>query len=104
MCSTAKPSRRARVHPYRSFMKPSVLSSLIALMLPIALHAQAPATPAATPAKVPWKRVMPETPPGFTLVTKDVAVYPEHTVTLTLYVPEKAGKYPAVLDIHGGGW
>lgn len=71
------------------------------------LFAQAPATPAApaaTPAKVPWKRVMPETPAGFTLVTKDVAVYPEHTVTLTLYVPDKAGKYPAVLDIHGGGW
>lgn len=47
---------------------------------------------------------MPETPAGFTLVTKDVAVYPEHTVTLTLYVPDKAGKYPTVLDIHGGGW
>ena len=47
---------------------------------------------------------MPSTPVGFTLVTKDVAVYPEHTVTLTLYVPDKAGKYPAVLDIHGGGW
>ena len=42
--------------------------------------------------------------PGFTFVTKDVAVYPEHTVTLTLYVPDKPGKYPAVLDIHGGGW
>ncbi len=47
---------------------------------------------------------MPETPAGFTLITKDIAVYPEHTVTLTLYVPEKEGKYPAVLDIHGGGW
>jgi pectinesterase len=68
------------------------------------LHAQTLATPSATPAKVPWKRIMPSTPPGFTLVTKDVAVYPEHTVTLTLYVPDKAGKYPAVLDIHGGGW
>ena len=87
-------------------MKTSLVSSIIALLLTgsIALRAQAPATPAATPAKVPWKKVLPETPPGFTLVTKDVAVYPEHTVTLTLYVPEKAGKYPAVLDIHGGGW
>jgi pectinesterase len=70
----------------------------------LTLQAQAPAAPAATPAKVPWKRIMPQTPPGFTLVTKDVAVYPEHTVTLTLYVPDKPGKYPAVLDIHGGGW
>ncbi|HEY3901752.1 MAG TPA: alpha/beta hydrolase [Chthoniobacter sp.] len=80
--------------------------AVLAVMLnvPDLLHAQAPATPAATPAKVPWKRIMPSTPPGFTLVTKDVAVYPEHTVTLTLYVPDKAGKYPAVLDIHGGGW
>ena len=87
-------------------MKASLVSSLVALLLtcPAGLHAQAPATPAATPAKVPWKKVLPETPPGFTLVTKDVAVYPEHTVTLTLYVPDKPGKYPAVLDIHGGGW
>ena len=76
---------------------------VLMLSAPDALHAQS-ATPAATPAKVPFKRVMPSTPPGFTLVTKDVAVYPEHTVTLTLYVPDKAGKYPAVLDIHGGGW
>src|SRR5260221_10289287 len=87
-------------------MKSSLVSSLIALLFvgPVVLHAQAPATPAATPAKVPWKRIMPQTPPGFTLVTKEVAVYPEHTVTLTLYVPDKPGKYPAVLDIHGGGW
>jgi len=90
-------------------MKTSTLHSVIAAVAALltangALRAQAPATPAATPAKVPWKRVMPETPPGFTLVVKDVAVYPEHTVTLTLYVPDKAGKYPAVLDIHGGGW
>jgi acetyl esterase/lipase len=31
-------------------------------------------------------------------------VYPELTVMLTLYVPDKAGSYPAILDIHGGGW
>lgn len=83
----------------------SFLATLTALSIaPAALLAQTPATPAATPAKVPWKKVLPQTPPGFTLVTRDVAVYPEHTVTLTLYVPDKPGKYPAVLDIHGGGW
>jgi acetyl esterase/lipase len=89
----------------KSLTFPTLVITTFALMAgPAALVAQAPAIPAATPAKAPWKRVLPETPPGFTLVTRDVAVYPEHTVTLTLYVPEKAGKYPAVLDIHGGGW
>ncbi len=63
---------------------------------------QAPATPA--PVKPKWQKVYPSTPPGVTLLTKDVAVYPEHTVTVTLYVPDMAGSYPAILDIHGGGW
>jgi pectinesterase len=81
-----------------------LLAAVALLAAGDASHAQTPATPAPAPAKVPWKRVMPQTPPGFTLVVKDVAVYPEHTVTLTLYVPDKPGKYPAVLDIHGGGW
>jgi pectinesterase len=87
-------------------MKSSILPAFAAFFITsaLALDAQTPATPAATPAKVPWKRIMPSTPAGFTLVVKDVAVYPEHTVTLTLYVPDKPGKYPAVLDIHGGGW
>ncbi len=79
----------------------SFLSAVAFLSTAIpALHAQAPAPPA----KVPWKLIKPQTPAGFTTVTKDVVVYPEHTVTLTLYIPDKAGKYPAVLDIHGGGW
>lgn len=60
--------------------------------------------PAATNAKPKWQKVLPQTPAGFTLLTKEVAVYPEHTVTLTLYVPDKPGSYPAILDIHGGGW
>jgi pectinesterase len=77
-------------------------------LLDATLHAQTPATPAASPKpapakpKIDWEK--PETPPGLTLIVKDVAIYPEHTVTLTLYVPDKPGKYPAVLDIHGGGW
>ena len=79
-----------------------------ALFTAAAVHAQTPAAPAATPAASPakpkWQKATSETPPGFTFVVKDVAVYPEHTVTLSLYVPDKPGKYPAVLDIHGGGW
>lgn len=90
-------------------MKPARLSILTAtLVLPmigaLSALAQAPAAPSATPAKPKWQKVLPETPAGFTLVTKEVAVYPEHTVTLTLYVPDKPGAYPAILDIHGGGW
>ena len=90
-------------------MKSSSLASFLAtaflsLMLADSANSQAPAKSAAAPAKAKWQKVLPQTPAGFTLVTKDVAVYPEHTVTLTLYVPEKPGSYPAVLDIHGGGW
>ena len=33
-----------------------------------------------------------------------MAVYPEHTVELVLYIPDGAGPYPTILDIHGGGW
>ena len=61
-------------------------------------------TPATPSPKPKWQKVLPATPPGFTMLVKEVATYPEHTVTLTLYVPDKAGSYPAVLDIHGGGW
>ncbi len=96
---------------YSLRMKSNTLQSVFAavavfLTAKALAPAQEPSTPApaATPAKVPWKRIMPETPPGFTFVTKEVAVYPEHTVTLTMYIPDKPGKYPAVLDIHGGGW
>ena len=90
-------------------MKSFLLASfLAAAVLPVifahSANAQTPASPPSAPAKPKWEKVLPQTPAGFTLVTKDVAVYPEHTVTLTLYVPDKPGSYPAVLDIHGGGW
>ena len=90
-------------------MKSSALASLLTVaLLPLisahSLNGQTVKPSAAAPEKPKWQKVLPQTPPGFTLVTKDVAVYPEHTVTLTLYVPDKAGKFPAVLDIHGGGW
>lgn len=88
--------------------------SSVAWLLPAILFFPSPAgaadaEPAAkpvapAPAKPKWQKVLPQTPAGFTLVTKEVAAYPEHTVTLTLYVPDQAGSYPAVLDIHGGGW
>lgn len=38
------------------------------------------------------------------MATQVIAAYPEHTVDLVVYVPDKAGVYPAILDIHGGGW
>jgi pectinesterase len=83
---------------------PTLAAVLFALIFAHSLNGQTTKPSAATPEKPKWQKVLPQTPPGFTLVKKDVAVYPEHTVTLTLYVPDKAGRYPAVLDIHGGGW
>ena len=56
------------------------------------------------PAKPKWQKVLPQTPPGVTCTTHVIAVYPEHTVDLIVYVPDQAGTYPAILDIHGGGW
>ena len=84
----------------------SFLSFLVIglLLVPFAFSAETAAKSAGTPQKPKWQKVLPKTPEGFTLVTQDVAAYPEHTVTLTLYVPDKPGSYPAVLDIHGGGW
>ncbi len=51
-----------------------------------------------------WKSVKPSTPPGVICTTNVIAEYPEHTVTIVVYAPEKKGSYPAILDIHGGGW
>lgn len=60
---------------------------------------------AADPASAPkWKKLLPETPAGVSLKTHVVAVYPEHTVELVHYIPDGAGPYPTILDIHGGGW
>ena len=93
---------------YRSFMR--FLNCL--LLLALTAHCQgadpkpapkAKATPAA--AKSPkWKKLNPQTPEGFTLKTVEVAKYPEHTVELYVYVPDAPGRYPCILDIHGGGW
>lgn len=51
-----------------------------------------------------WKSVKPSTPPGIICTTNVIAEYPEHTVTIVIYAPEKKGSYPAILDVHGGGW
>ena len=51
-----------------------------------------------------WKKAVPQTPPGVTLLTEVIARYPEHDVELLVYVPDKPAVYPAILDIHGGGW
>lgn len=51
-----------------------------------------------------FKPVKPSTPPGFTLRTLLVEKHPEHDVELYVYVPDKDGVYPCILDIHGGGW
>ena len=70
-----------------------------------ALHAADP-TPAAKPSPngPKWKALKPQSPAGFTLKTIEVAKYPEHTVELYVYVPDAAGTWPCILDIHGGGW
>lgn len=60
--------------------------------------------PATSPAAPKFKRVMPHTPPGITMATYILATYAGKDVTLVVYVPDKPGVYPAVLDIHGGGW
>ena len=62
------------------------------------------ATPALASAAPKWKKVLPQTPPGVVMSEEMIAAYPEHTVTLVIYTPEKPGVYPAILDIHGGGW
>ncbi len=60
------------------------------------------AKPAASAA--PQKKIVPETPAGVTLLTEIIDKHPEHDVELLVYVPDKPALYPAILDIHGGGW
>lgn len=81
-------------------------SLCLALSLALsALHAADPKPAAKAGANGPkWKALKPQTPAGFTLKTIEVAKYPEHTVELYVYVPDAAGTWPCILDIHGGGW
>lgn len=64
-----------------------------------------PAVPTPAAAAAPkFKKVLPSTPAGVTYANEVLAKYPEHTVEMFLYVPDRPGTYPAILDIHGGGW
>lgn len=58
----------------------------------------------AQPEKPNSTKLEPKTPEGFELKEVVIATYPEEAVKLTVYVPQKRGKYPCILDIHGGGW
>ncbi|MDZ4288198.1 MAG: alpha/beta hydrolase [Prosthecobacter sp.] len=86
-------------------MKSVLVSILLIGLLSGALAA--PPAPAPKPAAANTPKgikLKPQTPAGFTLKTIEVAKYPEHTVELYVYVPDAAGTWPCILDIHGGGW
>src|SRR5690349_14187022 len=80
------------------------LLTLACCAFPLLASAQTPAAPGASPAAPKFKKVLPANPPELEMMVKEIAPYPEHTVTLTIYVPREKGTYPAILDIHGGGW
>lgn len=79
-----------------------VLASALTLSLQAA---DAPAKKSASKNSGPkWKKLIPQTPAGFTLKTLLVESHPEHNVELYVYVPDAEGVWPCILDIHGGGW
>lgn len=92
----------------KSLFAPFFLLSLCAGIANGADAAPGSATPApkapSAAAKPKWIKLTSETPAGFTMKTLEIAKYPEHTVELYVYVPDAAGVWPCVLDIHGGGW
>lgn len=51
-----------------------------------------------------FKRVMPQTPEGFKVEEVVLGTYDGNPVNLTIYVPPGEMVFPAILDIHGGGW
>ncbi len=89
----------------RPCLIPALLVSSVCFLTATVLSAESPkpALKAAAP-KAKWQKVLPQTPEGFTLKEFTIATYPEEEVKLTVYVPDKAGSYPCILDIHGGGW
>jgi pectinesterase len=91
--------------PFTSALqRTAALWLLVAGVLSAADPTPAPA-PTAAPAAAPkWKKLTPQTPAGFTLKTLLVEAHPEHDVELYVYVPDAAGTWPCLLDIHGGGW
>jgi acetyl esterase/lipase len=51
-----------------------------------------------------FKSVQPATPSGVSCITNVIATYNGLDIELVVYVPEQAAVFPAILDIHGGGW
>jgi pectinesterase len=84
--------------------KISLLLSALALSVTLLAAEQQAAAKKTNTSAPTWKKVYPQTPPGVTCTTNLVARYPEHTAELIVYTPDRAGVYPAILDIHGGGW
>jgi pectinesterase len=82
----------------------SVLLIVLSLVLAAASHGADAPKAAKAKSGSHWQKVLPKTPEGFTCTTNLVAAYPEHNVELVIYSPDKPGRYPCVLDIHGGGW
>ncbi len=82
-----------------------IYALLLSLFPIIAASAQTPVPKKAASSNGPqFKSLKPSTPAGFTLKTLLVEAHPEHTVELFVYVPDKDGTWPCILDIHGGGW
>ena len=81
----------------------ALVATLACLSLPSRAEDAKPAPKKGPPAPG-WKSVKPQTPEGFTLKTILVEAHPEHNVELYVYVPDKDGVWPCILDIHGGGW
>jgi len=51
-----------------------------------------------------FKNVKPQTPEGFKVEEVVLGTYDGTPVNLTIYVPPGDAVFPAILDIHGGGW
>lgn len=84
-------------------------TALAALGTACAKAQQDGSTQAAVPLTEPapkWKKLVVEetAPEGLILTRHVIARYPEHEVALLVYSPKAPGKYPAILDVHGGGW
>lgn len=73
----------------------------LALMATVALASSLHAGDASVPK---FKRVMPQTPEGFNVEEVVLGTYDGVPVNLTIYVPPGENVFPAILDIHGGGW
>lgn len=88
------------------------LSAFLATAFAVALASSAfaqtpekPKDPAAKPEKPKFTKVLPALPDTLTLHEKiECSRVGDFAVLLDIYVPKAAGKYPAILLIHGGGW